>query len=409
MKARERPATGPAEGTALAINGGEAVAYAMRQIEPEVVAAYPITPQTLIIEKFAEYCADGDVRTEFITVESEHAALSACVGASAAGARTVTATAGPGLALMFEMLGVTSGMRLPVVMHLCTRSLSAPLNILGDHSDAMAMREQGWVMLSGSSPQEAYDLAIMAHPVAEHPDVRLPLATLIDGFAVTHAVERVDVLSDDAVRAFVGEYEPESSLLSEGTPATFGAMDFRDYYFEHKRQQQAGLDAALPVVEETLARYGELSGRRYNTLEPYRLDDADVALVVMGSADGLVHAAVDHARENGVRAGALRIRLLRPFPAAALAEQLAGVQAIGVLDKAMGFGAPANPLLSDVAFALWGAATRPLLKGFVYGLGGRVTTQRVLGQAVSELCAAVEAGAVAPGPTYLGLREADKS
>ena len=266
---RERAGIGvagePAASTAIAMNGGEAVAYALRQIEPEVVAAYPITPQTLIIEKFAEYCADGVVRTEYINVESEHAALSACVGASAAGARAVTATAGPGLALMFEMLGVTSGMRLPIVMHLCTRALSAPLNILGDHSDAMAMRETGWVMISGSNPQEAYDLAIVAQIVAEHPDVMLPCATMIDGFMVTHAVERVDVLPDDVVREYVGEYEPEMSLLVPGSEATYGALDFRDYYFEHRRQQEAALYAAQSVVEDALQRFGEISGRDHHT------------------------------------------------------------------------------------------------------------------------------------------------
>jgi pyruvate ferredoxin oxidoreductase alpha subunit len=410
---RERPvsddAVEAAPSTAIAVNGGEAIAYALKQIEPEVVAAYPITPQTLIIEKFAEYCADGVVRTEYINVESEHAALSACVGASAAGARAITATAGPGLALMFEMLGVTSGMRLPIVMHLCTRALSAPLNILGDHSDAMAMRETGWVMLSGSSPQEAYDLALVAQTVAEHPDVMLPCANLVDGFMVTHAVERVDVLPDDVVRDYVGEYEPETSLLAEGSTATYGALDFRDYYFEHRRQQEAALYASQPVVEASLKRFGEISGRHHQILEPYRMDDAEVVLVFMGSAEGQAHAAVDAARAAGVKAGALRIRLLRPFPVDAIAEALSGARVVGVMDRAIGFGSAVNPLLADIKSALWSRTDRPLMKGFVYGLGGRVVTLGQLNQALGELVSAFESGEESTTTTYLGLREDPES
>jgi pyruvate ferredoxin oxidoreductase alpha subunit len=403
---QERPASaGPATSTAIAVNGGEAVAYALKQIEPEVVAAYPITPQTLIIEKFAEYCADGLVRTEYINVESEHAALSACVGASAAGARAITATAGPGLALMFEMLGVASGMRLPIVMHLCTRALSAPLNILGDHSDAMAMRETGWVMLSGSSPQEAYDLALVAQTIAEHPDVMLPTANLVDGFMVTHAVERVDVLPDDVVREYVGEYEPETSLLAEGSTATYGALDFRDYYFEHRRQQEAALYRSRPIVEQALKRFGEISGRDYNILEPYRMEDAEVVLVLLGSAEGQAHAAVDAARATGLKAGALRVRLFRPFPTKAVAEALSGARVVGVLDRAIGFGSVDNPLLSDIKSTLWTQSNRPLTKGFVYGLGGRVVTLGQFNQAFDELRSALESGEVPLEPTYLGLRE----
>ncbi|MCH7594026.1 MAG: hypothetical protein IIB27_05920, partial [Chloroflexi bacterium] len=406
---RERPesvaAGDAAVSTAIAMNGGEAVAYALRQIEPEVVAAYPITPQTLIIEKFAEYCADGAVRTEYINVESEHAALSACIGASAAGARAITATAGPGLALMFEMLGVTSGLRLPIVMHLCTRALSAPLNILGDHSDAMAMRETGWVMLSGSSPQEAYDLALVAQTVAEHPDVMLPCANMIDGFMVTHAVERVDVLPDEVIREFVGEYEPETSLLAPGSTATYGALDFRDYYFEHRRQQEAALYAAQAVVEESLKRFGEISGRRHQILETYQMEDAEVALVFMGSAEGQVHAAVDNARAAGLKAGALRVRLFRPFPVAAMADALSGARVVGVMDRAIGFGSADNPLLADVKSALWERSDRPLAKGFVYGLGGRVVTLGQANQAFGELRSALETGEMMSEPTYLGLRE----
>jgi pyruvate ferredoxin oxidoreductase alpha subunit len=390
---------------ALAINGGEAVAYALKQIEPEVVAAYPITPQTLIIEKFAEYCANDEVRTEFVAVESEHAALSVCVGAAAAGGRAVTATAGPGLALMFEMLGVASGMRLPIVMHLCTRALSSPINILGDHSDAMAMRETGWVMLSGSSPQEAYDQAIIAHVIGEHRDVMLPVANLIDGFTVTHAVERVNVLDDLTVHEIAGDYQPAHSLLSRGGPVTFGAMDARDFYFEHKRQQADAMERAVHVAAETLDRFAELSGRRYRLIETYRLDDAAIALVLIGSLEGQVRAAVDAARERGLRVGVLRVRLLRPFPARLVANALRSTPVIGVLDRAIGFGSPGNPLFSDVAVTMSREPDRPLLKSFVHGLGGRVTTQRALQQAIDQLAEALRTGRADDAPTYLGLRE----
>lgn len=393
----------------MAVNGGEAIAAAMRQIEPEVVAAYPITPQTVIIEKFAEYCADALVRTEFVTVESEHAALSACVGASAAGARVETATAGPGLALMFEILGVASGMRLPIVMHLCTRALSSPINILCDHSDAMAMRESSWVMLSGSSPQEGYDQALIAHKIAEHPDVKLPLASMVDGFIVTHAVERVDMLPDDAVREWVGEYEPEVSLLTPGSDITLGALDFRDFYFEHKRQQQAALDNALGVTEQALREYADFSGRAYNIVEPYRLDDAEFAFVILGAEAALVRTVVDSAREKGIRAGMLRVRLFRPFPSKIVAQMLSHVPVLGVMDRAMGFGSASNPLAADVIGALWDADARPVVRSFVYGLGGRVTTRRMVEAGLNDLLQAADSGKLRDDPIYLGLREGEVS
>ena len=390
---------------ALAINGAEGVAYAMRQVEPDVVAAYPITPQTLIIEKFSEYVADGLVRTEFVEVESEHAAMSACVGAAVAGGRAATATAGPGLALMFEMLSVTAGMRLPVVLHLVTRAFSAPLSILCDHSDVMAMREQGWVMMSGANPQEAYDQAVVAHRIAEHPDVVMPFANTLDGFAVTHVVERVDVMPDDAVREFVGEYEPENYALKPGVVATFGAWAHRDFYFEQRAQVAEAFKNALPVTEEVLEQFYELSGRRLRILEPYRLDDAEVALVVLGSADGAVKAAVDAARDTGVKAGALRVRLYRPFPAKAVADALAHVEAVGTLDRAIAMGSPGNGLFLDIMAATATRSGRPAMKSFVYGLGGRDPAKEHFAEVVYQLVDPKTSEGV-PGETaYLGLRD----
>ncbi|MBM3956600.1 MAG: pyruvate ferredoxin oxidoreductase [Gemmatimonadetes bacterium] len=389
----------------LAINGAEAVAYAMRQAEPDVVAAYPITPQTLIIEKFSEYVADGLVRTEFVEVESEHAAMSACIGAAVAGGRAATATAGPGLALMFEMLSVASGMRLPVVLHLATRAFSAPLSILCDHSDLMAMREQGWIIMCGANPQEAYDQAVLAHRIAEHPDVMLPFTNALDGFGVTHVVERVDVLPDDAVREFVGEYQPEHYALKPGVTQTFGAWAHRDYYFELRAQTAEAFRNALPVSEQALAEFREISGRRLSILEPYRLEDAELALVFLGSADGAVKAAVDAARDEGVRAGALRVRLYRPFPVRAVAEALSGVEAVGTLDRALAIGSPGNGLFLDVAASIATRRGRPAMKSFVYGLGGRDPAKEHFDAAIEQL-ADPERREGVPGMTaYLGLRD----
>ncbi len=388
----------------MAVNGGEAVAHAMRQVEPEVVAAYPITPQTFIIEKFSEFVADGIVATEYINVESEHAALSACVGACAAGGRAQTATSGPGLALMFEILGVASGMRLPLVMHLCSRALSAPINILCDHSDAMAMRESSWVMMFGSDPQEAYDQAIVAATIGEHPDVLLPVANVLDGFTVTHSVERVEVLPDEVVREFVGEYEPEQWALQPGGGATFGGLDANDFYFEHKRQQVEAMDNSLEVTRAQLGRFNEISGRDMSLVEEYMLEDAEIALIVLGSSEGMVRAAVDQARADGIRAGMLRVRLFRPFPVDDVRKALENVSAIGVLDRAIGFGAPGNALLQDIVTTIRTVPRRPPVMDFVYGLGGRATPKKLFREAIDHLVAALENGRETEKPVYLGLR-----
>jgi pyruvate ferredoxin oxidoreductase alpha subunit len=387
-----------------AINGGEAVAYAMRQIDPEVVAAYPITPQTFIIEKFSEYVADGLVNTEYINVESEHAAMSACVGACAAGGRAQTATSGPGLALMYEMLWVASGMRLPVVMHLCSRSFSAPLNILCDHSDVMAMRESSWPMLVGANPQEAYDQAVVMPTIAEHADVMLPVANVLDGFTVTHSVERVEVLPNEEVKRFAGEYEPEHWALEPGGTATFGTLDANDYYFEHKRQQVEAMDNSLEVIRTQLDSFSELSGRKMSLLEEYLLDDAEIALVVLGSSEGMVRAAVDMARADGIKVGMLRIRLLRPFPAADIRQALSGIGAIGVLDRAIAFGSSGNALLQDLATVTRTMPDRPLLMDFVYGLGGRTTPRKLFREAIDEVVRMNEQRVEPENPAYLGLK-----
>ncbi len=387
-------------GNAVALTGAELVAHAMRQTDPDVVACYPITPQTVITEAFSEFVASGQVKTEFVPVESEHAAMSACIGASAAGARAQTATSGPGLALMWEVLWVASGNRLPIVMHLTTRSFSAPINILCDHSDAMGMRETGWVMLFAEGAQEAYDNGIMAVRIAEHEKVRLPVASLLDGFIITHTVERAQMLPDDVVAKFVGVYKPLNALLNTKEPMTMGAIDFHDYYYEHKRQQIEAMDNSLEVVRQVSKEYAKLSGREYGLIDTYKMEDAEVAAVIVGSSAGTVRAMADELRREGVKAGVLRIRCFRPFPVDEVAQALSRVKAVAMLERAVAFGAPVLPLTQDVAAVLQAKGLHPKMSAFVYGLGGRDT-------APALFKGAVQSALRGPGDptkvTYLGL------
>jgi pyruvate ferredoxin oxidoreductase alpha subunit len=397
--------TTKAKGKLVALTGAELMAHAMRQANPDVVACYPVTPQTVIVESFSDFVARGEVQTEFIAVESEHASMSACVGAAAAGARAQTATAGPGLALMFEILYVASGNRLPIVMHLVTRSFSAPIDILCDHSDAMAMRDSGWVMLVAEGAQEAYDNGLMAVRVAEHPDVMLPVANLLDGFIITHAVERAEMLPDDVVEKFVGAYEPKISLLDLDHPVTFGPIDFHDFYFEHKRQQIEAMANAKEVIEQVSAEFGELSGRHYDLLETYRMEDAEVATIVMGSAAGTVRETVDWLRGDGVKVGAIKIRCFRPFPVEEMADLLKPLKGVAVLERATGFGGASNPITEEIGYLLHVYGLEARLRSYVYGLGGKDASPALFRQAYEELLSPTR-GRARPEPIrYLGIEE----
>ncbi|MGD9028835.1 MAG: pyruvate ferredoxin oxidoreductase, partial [Anaerolineae bacterium] len=305
-----------------ALAGNEAVATAMRQINPDVVAAYPITPQTSTVQKFADFVADGLVDTEYVTVESEHSAMSACVGASAAGARVMTATAANGLALMWEIVYIAASTRCPIVMSLVNRALSGPINIHCDHSDVMGMRDSGWIILFSENGQEAYDNLIQAVRIGEHSDVLLPVAVCQDGFITSHGMERVEIYDDADVKAFVGTYRPQWSLLDIENPKTYGPLDFYDYYYEHKRQQVQAMQNATPVVLDVAKEFNERFGRDYSLFESYRLDDADVAVVAANSTAGTAKTVVDQLRDEGVKAGLLKVRLFRPFPAQELARAL---------------------------------------------------------------------------------------
>ncbi|RKX46851.1 MAG: pyruvate ferredoxin oxidoreductase [Thermotogae bacterium] len=385
----------------LALTGAEAVANAMRQIAPDVVAAYPITPQTPIVEYFSKFVADGLVDTELIPVESEHSAMSAVVGAAAAGARAMTATSANGLALMHEIVYIAASLRLPIVMPVVNRALSGPINIHCDHSDTMAERDSGWVQFFVENAQEAYDLTLIGLKLAEHPDVQLPVMVNQDGFIISHGVEPVELLPDDMVRSFVGEREPVYSLLDVENPVTFGPLDLYDYYFEHKRQQIAAMEKVFEVFPKVVEEFEKISGRRYACVEAYRLDDAEHVMVALGSTCGTIKDVVDELREEGKKVGLLKLWMFRPFPKEQVQRYLYGRKSVVVLDRSASFGAEA-PLYAEIKSALYESPTKPLIGSYIYGLGGREILPRHIRQAFE---AAINGDLLADGQGYLGLRE----
>jgi pyruvate ferredoxin oxidoreductase alpha subunit len=401
----------------LALAGDEAVAYAVKQSDVDVVAAYPITPQTIIVEKFSEYVANGEVETEFVCVESEHSAMAASLAASVTGARAFTATASAGLALMHEMLFVTSGCRAPVVMAVANRALSAPLNIHGDQSDSMAARDSGWVQLYVENAQEAYDSIIQAFKIAENFEVLLPVMVGLDGFTLSHTLENVEALSDDVVKGFVGERKFPNVLTHEGkmapfkldpdNPMTMGPIALQNYYFEFKRQQEEGMQNALSVIKQVNNEFAAVSGRSYGNglVEAYCLDDAEVATVCVGSTSGTVKTIVDELRQEGVKAGLLRLRTFRPFPVEEVRSALGSVKAVAVMDKSMSFGGNGGAVFHEVRSALYDAVSRPLIVNFIYGLGGRDAKPVELRRIFENLQRVLRSGHVEQTVNYLGLRE----
>ncbi len=366
----------------LALNGDEAVALAVKQCDVDVVAAYPITPQTIIVERFSEYVHNGEVKTKFIRAESEHSALSACVGAAAAGARAFTATAANGLALMHEIVYIAASLRTPVVMAIVNRALSGPINIHCDHADSMAERDAGWVQLYTEDAQEAYDTVIQAFRIAEHPDVQLPVMVMLDGFLVSHTLQNVRVLPDKVVSDFVGQRKPVNIelfgeqvplMLNPEKPVTFGPLDLYDYYYEHKMQQIHAMTKVPQVVRRVHDEYAQISGRSYGDgiLQPYMMEDAEIALVGLSSTMGTVRTIVDKLRGEGVKAGALRIKMFRPFPYKQVAEILKDVRVVGVLDRSASIGAQGGPVFMEVRTALYDLPRKPVTVDFIYGLGGR--------------------------------------
>jgi pyruvate ferredoxin oxidoreductase alpha subunit len=350
------------------LTGGEAVAHAMRQVDPDVVPIYPITPQTPIIQGFAKFVADGRAHGELVNVESEHSAMSAAIGSALAGARTMTATSSQGLALMAEVVYIAASLRAPIVMALGNRALSGPINIHCDHSDSMLIRDSGVAQLFVENAQEAYDMTVLAPRLAEHPDVLLPVLVCQDGFTITHSAEPVELLPDPAVQRFVGPYAVPHALLDLERPATQGPFAMPDYYFELRRAQTAALENALPALDEVATKLSALTGRPLAALERYRLAEARTVVVAMGSTAGTVKEGVDALRDEGVPVGLLRIVSYRPFPAVAVAQALAQAETVVVLDRADSPGG-APPLFAELAAALYGS--RAALRSHVFGLGGR--------------------------------------
>jgi pyruvate ferredoxin oxidoreductase alpha subunit len=381
------------------------------------VAAYPITPQTIIVEKFSEYVADGEVDTAFICVESEHSAMSCCVTASATGARVFTATASAGLALMHEVLGVASGCRVPVVMSVVNRALSAPINIHCDHSDGMAERDIGWIQLYAENSQEAYDTTIQAFRIAENPEIMLPTMVGLDGFVLSHTLENVNVLPTENVRKFVGTRKLPLVMNHRGemvpfkldpeNPLTIGPLDLYDYYFEHKRQQEESMRRALEVIKQVHDEYAEKSGRNYGNglVEPYRLDDAEIATVCIGSTSGTIKTIADDLRDNGIKAGLLRIRAFRPLPVEDIIRCLSGKKAVAVMDRACSFGGNGGPLFHEIRHALYDVADKPPLVDYIYGLGGRDTSPYMIDSIYRELQKIAETGQIEERIQFIGLRE----
>jgi len=392
----------------LAIDGNTAVATAMRQINPDVVAAYPITPQTSTVQTFSQFVHDGLVDTEFVTVESEHSAMSACVGAAAAGARVMTATSSAGLALMWEIVYVAASNRLPIVMLVVNRALSAPINIHCDHSDSMGARDAGWIQIFSENPQESYDNMFQAVRIGEHPDVLLPVMVCHDGFITSHGLERVEIFDEEEIRDFIGTYKSQMpTLLDIDNPVTYGPLDFYDYYYEHKRQQVEAMEHVKPVIIEVGKEFSKKFGRSYGLFETHRLEDAEVAIVVLSSTAGTTRVVVDQLREQGLKVGLLKPRVFRPFPAQELVEALAHVKAIGVMDRSISFGAMNNtgPLFLELCAALKIYGGDMPIVDYVFGLGGRDIVPSQIEQVAHDLLKMAETGERGELVRYLGVRE----
>ena len=399
------------------LNGDEAVALAVKQCDVDVVAAYPITPQTIIVEKFSEYVSNGEVDTEYVCTESEHSAMAACLAASATGARVFTASASAGLALMHEMLFVTSGCRAPVVMAVANRALSAPLNIHGDHSDAMAERDSGWIQIYCENAQEVYDSVIQAFRIAEHLDIQLPVIIGLDGFTLSHTLENVKTLPDDVVKGFVQTRQFPVVLTHEGktvpykldpeTPMTMGPVALPNYYFEFKRQQEEAMRNALKVIPQINDEYAETSDRSYGDglVEKYELEGAEAVIVCLGSTAGTVKTVVDDLKAEGQKVGLLRIRTFRPFPADAIINALSGVKAIAVMERSMSFGGRGGAVFHETRNAFYDAPTHPCIVNYIHGLGGRDTNAAQIRRVYEDLQKVIRTGAPGDPVRYIGLRE----
>lgn len=387
------------------LSGNEAVSVAFKQINPDVVAAYPITPSTEVVQYFSSYVANGEVETQFVPTESEHSAMSACIGAQAAGGRSMTVTSAQGLAMMWEMLYIASAYRLPISLAVINRALSGPINIHNDHSDTMGARDSGWIQLYSEDCQEAYDNFLQAVRIGEHPDVMLPVMTCLDGFITSHKVENLELLDDDEVKAFVGKYTPPYHLMDKQKPMSMGPLSLPFHYFESKRQQAEGMKTSFDKILQVADEFEKLTGRKYGLFEEYKMDDAEVAIVVLNSTAGTAKDVVDALRGQGVKAGLLKIRVYRPFPVEQITKALSKCKAVAVLDKADSLNAAGGPVFTDITSAMFGRVEGIKVINYIYGLGGRDVKADDIKLVYDELSEIVKTGKVKEIYNYLGVRE----
>ena len=387
------------------MSGNEAVANALRQINPDVFPMFPITPSTEIPQYFANYVSNGLVDTEFITVESEHSSMSAAIGASAAGARALTATSSAGLAFMWEVLGVAASHRVPVVLAAVCRALTGPLNINCDHSDTMGARDSGWIQLYAETNQEAYDNMVMAYRIAEHKDVMLPIMICQDGFITSHAVMNMELLDDDVVKNFVGEYEPEDYLLNPNETYAVGPYAITDYYMESRKAQAHAMENAKQVILDVAKDFEKISGRKYGLIEEYKMDDAEYAMVIIGSAAGTAKEAVDEMREAGKKVGIIKIRSFRPFPGEEIATSLKKCKAVAVMDRCESFSTNGGPVGAETMQAMYTNGCTAKAINIMYGIGGRDVTVGDMRGVYDTLEEIAKTGETGPTYRYMGLRD----
>ena len=388
------------------LSGNEAIATAMKQINPDVVAAFPITPSTEIPQYFSTFVNNGSVTTEFVPVESEHSSMSACIGAQAAGARAMTATSANGLSLMWEMVYIASSLRLPIVMTVANRAVSGPLNIHNDHSDSMGCRDSGWIQLYSETSQEAYDNMLMAHRIAEHSDVKLPVMICLDGFITSHAIENIELESDEFVKEFVGTYNPEQYLLNSDNPIAVGPLDLQSYLFEHKRQQAKAMENAKQVILDVAKDFENRTGRKYSFFEEFMMEDAEVAIIVLNSTAGTTKAVVKNLREKGIKAGMIKLRVFRPFPAEEIAKAVSHVKALAILDKADGLNAAGGPVFTDVTSAMYSNGISNVKTiGYIYGIGGRDVKTNDIESVYNHLLEIKDKKDIGNVYNYLGVRD----
>ena len=385
------------------LSGNEAISYAMKQINPDVVPVYPITPSTEIPQYFSSFVANGTVDTEFVPVESEHSAMSAAIGASAAGARVMSATSSQGLSLMYEMLYIASGMRLPIILTCVNRAVSAPINIHNDHSDSMGARDCGFIQLYAETNQEAYDNIIMAVRIAE--ECMLPVMVCYDGFITSHSVENIELLEDEKVKSFVGEYNPKHYLLNPNEYVSMGPLDLQDYFFEHRKQLADAMINSKDVISKIADEFYNISGRKYDLFESYNLDDAELGIVCLNSTAGTAKTVVDKLRLEGIKAGLLKPRVFRPLPYTELASSLKHLKALAIMDKADSVNGMCGPMYSEIVAALAKQNVHLPVSNYIYGLGGRDVKSEHIEKVFNDLMYVAKDGKTTNETYYLGVRD----